>query len=144
MEYFIGAIATIIAVVIYDKFTKDAVVQMSRVGHNITYTQSYIFSLLSPLVPDNDYLKRLSPKKTQSRAHAKNAYLQIMFFEDKAYWIKDNKFYVADVEDGQIIEDSTKVVDTMTIDKVELDKMIFIVETLTKGDIDDRGITGNS
>jgi hypothetical protein len=144
MEYLVGSLATIIAFVIYHRLTRESFEEISKVGQRITYSQSYMFNLLHPLIPSNDYLKKLNPKKTQSYLHHEKLYIKIMFYEDKAYWIKDNKFFTADMVDGKIVEDSEKTVDTMAMDKVELDKMAFIVDMLTKGKTDDRGITGNS
>jgi hypothetical protein len=67
---------------------------------------------------------------------------RMIFTEDKAYWIKDNAFYEAKVVDGEIDKENAKVVDTMAMDKVELDKMIFIVEKLTEGIKNDFGNPG--
>lgn len=66
--------------------------------------------------------------------------------EGKAYWIQDNKVYVSELEDGDlssINESTTQVVDMMALDKVELDKMVFIVETLTEGLANDSSGSGN-
>ncbi len=57
----------------------------------------------------------------------------------KAYWINDNKLFEAPIsEEGLIDYSSSSPIDTMTMDKVELDKISFIVEKLTEGDNDDR------
>jgi hypothetical protein len=50
------------------------------------------------------------------------------------YWIVNNTFYVADIVDGNVEENTTRLVDTMTMDKVQLDKIMFIVEKLREGD----------
>ena len=62
--------------------------------------------------------------------------------DDRAYWIKDNTFYEANLVDGEVDKNTTKVVDTMTMDKVELDKMAFIVQKLTEGTRNDFGNPG--
>ncbi len=71
-------------------------------------------------------------------------HLRIIIFNDSAYWIKDNVFYTAEVVDGNVDEASAKVVDTMTMDKVQLDTMAFIVDKLTEGTADDHRNSGNS
>jgi hypothetical protein len=60
-----------------------------------------------------------------------------------AYWIEDNRVYTAKFEDGIIDQENKKTVDMTTIDKVELDKMIFVVERLTEGLSNDSGNSGN-
>jgi hypothetical protein len=60
-----------------------------------------------------------------------------------AYWIKNNSLYTAKQDDGEIEEDTTKKVDMYAIDDVELKKMIFIVDVLTKGLTDENRDSGN-
>jgi hypothetical protein len=50
-----------------------------------------------------------------------------------AYWIESNTVYSAKFDGLEIIPETKKVVDMMGIDKVELDKMILIVDRLTEG-----------
>lgn len=72
--------------------------------------------------------------------------IRFLTMEGKAYWIQDSKVYVSELIDGDlssINESSTKVVDMMALDKVELDKMVFIVETLTEGLANDSRNSGN-
>ena len=54
--------------------------------------------------------------------------------ENKAYWVKDNLFYVADMENGIIDADSTRPLDIMSMDKVQLDKILFIIDRLKDGE----------
>jgi hypothetical protein len=51
--------------------------------------------------------------------------------------------YTAKLIDGKVDDESTTTVDTMGMDKVQLDKTIFIVSKLTEGLEDDRSNTGN-
>jgi hypothetical protein len=67
-----------------------------------------------------------------------------MFLDGRAYWIKDNQFYCADLVNGNVDQETAKPVDTMGMDKVQLDKMFFIVQKLTEGKADDRRSSGNS
>jgi hypothetical protein len=54
--------------------------------------------------------------------------------ESQAYWIRSNVFYTADLNEMGLVDfDSARPVDTMTMSKVQLDKMSFIVEKLTEG-----------
>ena len=82
-------------------------------------------------------------KATQAFLNDEKNKQRMIFTENRAYWIKDNAFYQADLlETGEIDNSTTKVVDTMTMDKVELDKMIFIVQKLTEGKRNDFGNPG--
>ena len=71
---------------------------------------------------------------TQATRHFDNSRTRILMTESNAYWIKDNAVYVADIQDGKIMEESSKIVDTMGMGKVELDELMFIVEKLTEGE----------
>ena len=63
--------------------------------------------------------------------------------DNQAYWIKDNVFYTADMAmNGNVDKDTTRTVDTMTMNKVQLDKMMFIIDRLREEAFDDRGGTG--
>jgi len=63
--------------------------------------------------------------------------------EDQAYWIKDNIFYTADVMGDGVDKDTTRRVDTMVMNKVQLDKMMFIIDRLREGNSNDSGSTRN-
>ena len=58
----------------------------------------------------------------------------MLIVEGKAYWTKNNVFYVSNIVDGDIDKNNAQVVDTMGMNKVELDKMLFIIDQLRKGE----------
>lgn len=69
--------------------------------------------------------------------------IKVILVDGSAYWVKDNAFYTAYLsEDGLVDKDTTRVVDTITMSGVELDKMLFIMDRLREGIDDDRGGTG--
>jgi hypothetical protein len=75
----------------------------------------------------------LREMKTQSTDYFDRVHPRILILEDEGYWIADNSVYRADF-DGQEIDKETVVkLDTMTMNDVELKKLIFIIEQLTKG-----------
>lgn len=86
----------------------------------------------------NDRIDKIleEPKmpKTQSMQHVDKHTLRAIVVDDNMYWIINNAFYVADIVDGNVEENTTRLVDTMTMDKVQLDKIMFIVEKLREGD----------
>lgn len=135
MEYFVGAVITVIAFAVVNLLLNKNKVEDDSL--KITYSQSHVYELMRPFIqmvgPIEEDVKR------QSTNYLKNVYMRIMIVKDKAYWIKDNAFYVADVVDGEVTKENARVVDTMNMDKVELDEMLFIVEKLREDDNDSRG-----
>lgn len=75
--------------------------------------------------------------------HHQKTTLKVIIMDNLAYWIKDNAFYMADMSaDGTVNKDTTRLVDTTTMNKVQLDKMLFIVDKLAEGNLNDSGGTG--
>ena len=79
-------------------------------------------------------LEGTKPPKTQSTDYISKNSVRAIVVDDNMYWIVNNTFYVADIVDGNVEENTTRLVDTMTMDKVQLDKIMFIVEKLREGD----------
>ena len=100
----------------------------------IKYSQSHIHRILSPLLPQVDQISKISNKNNQSGKHLKNTNVRVLIVEGRAYWTKNNVFYVSNIVDGDIDKDNAQVVDTMGMSKVELDKMLFIIDQLRKGE----------
>jgi hypothetical protein len=96
------------------------------------------YSLKGKAITFNDRIDKIleEPKmpKTQSMQHVDKHTLRAIVVDDNMYWIINNAFYVADIVDGNVEENTTRLVDTMTMDKVQLDKIMFIVEKLREGD----------
>ena len=103
----------------------------------INYSQSHIYDLMRPFLEFADVVSSNVP--TQSINYLNNAYMKVMVVNSKAYWIKNNTFYVADVVEGEVKKETTKEVDTMAMDRVELNEMLFIVEKLREESDDNRG-----
>jgi len=135
MEYFVGAAITMMAYIITNRFAKKQAPDEDV--FSINYSQSHIYELMKPYIDMVGPMEE--PSKTQSWNYLKNVYMKIMIVENKAYWIKDNRFMVAEVVDGQVDKTNSEEVDTMSMDKVELDEMLFIVEKLREGEDDSRG-----
>lgn len=127
MEYIIGSLVTLFTIFFVNRFIKKEL--DSNEPMSIRYSQSHIHNLIDPFLPDNVELTLLKP--SQSTNYLEEIQTKILFVEDKAYWIKDGVFFVADAIDHQVDKESAKQVDTMSMSKVELEKIIFIVEKLT-------------
>jgi hypothetical protein len=88
------------------------------------------------------YSRRISVK-TQSKNHYDKTNLKVIILDNQAYWIKDNIFYRAPLIDQTIDKESAEEVDTISMDKVQLDKMLFIMDKLREGISDDSRGSGD-
>jgi hypothetical protein len=129
MEYLIGSVSTLVVIVIMRRVLEKSLPKKIPVVNRPS--QSSIYSIVQPFIPL--FQVALPPKKTQATVHNDKNKINVLLVEDNAYWITDNTFYVADIIDGVVDQESTKVVDIMGMDAVELDKMSFIVSKLTEG-----------
>jgi hypothetical protein len=137
LDYFIGALATIIVVVIANRALRRPYSENKTI---IRYSQSHVYSLMAPIL---DYVPSVKPlRPSQSSKYVESSYIKVMIVEKFAYWIKDNALYTAEVVEGEVDKTTTKQVDTMTMDRVELEKTMFIVEKLREGQDHDNGSAG--
>ena len=139
MEYLLGSLTTFILITMMSKkMLKDKDLKAKQA---FMYRQSHIFDLVKPLLPPMSSLR--PERKSQSINHENKTNVKVIIMGSQAFWIKDNMFYMADM-DGQIIDkETTRRVDTMGMDKVELDKMLFIMDQLRDGKLNDSGGSGN-
>jgi hypothetical protein len=139
VEYIIGFIVAIAALFIFrfgilKNIDKDSLPQ-------IKYSQSHIHEIIKNYIP-NSFFDPIR-QDSQSLNHNATRYTRVVFVENSAYWIKNNTLFVADFHDGMVDEETTRQVDTMGMNEVELKKVISIVDALTEGQKNDRGHTGN-
>lgn len=138
MEYFLGGLFTFAILLIANRVLREPI-RESR-DAKIRYTQSHIYSLMSPLmqfVPEET-----NRQPTQATKYIENSYVKVIIVDQSAYWIKDNALFTAEIVDGAVDKATTRRVDTMTMDKVQLDKTLFIVEKLREGLDNENGGTG--
>jgi len=107
-----------------------------------TFRQSTIHSLIKDSIPSNLYQKEKKP--SQSQLHTEKTTIKvIMAPNNKAYWVSQNVFYCADMQDGQFDPTSAMPVDVASMSKVEIEDMLFILDNIRNGKQDDRGSSGN-
>lgn len=108
----------------------------------IEYRQSSTYERSRQFMPKNSYTK---PEViSQSMKHVEQHMVKIIIIDSKAYWVKDNIFYTAETNNGTIIAETVKPVDTNDMSKKDIDKMLFILDNLGKGkNRDDSSSTGN-
>ncbi len=134
MEYFLGSLITL---VIMGYFSNKATKLANTKSNSLKYSQSYIDNLINTKL-----IEEILPppqKKTQASEHQKNEEVRVIIIEGQAYWIVSQTLYVADIVNGVVDNETTKKVDTMTMDDVQLEKTQFIVQKLTEGKGNDSG-----
>jgi hypothetical protein len=137
MEYFAGSIVTLVTMYIVAKLVNHPKNNVKSVKTNFSQSRQYeLVADFIPVVPPKPFI-------TQSIRHDQAQYVRIFFVGEDAYWIEDHRVYTAKFQNGIVDKENKKTVDMTTIDKVELDKMIFVVERLTEGLSNDSRDSGN-
>lgn len=139
MEYFLGSAITMIAMFITTRLISS---QKNTVTKSpFRYSQSHIHEIISPLVPDIRNYKK--PVIRQSTHQEEKTNIKVVIFDNKAYFVKDGTFYCAEMHGTEIDGANATLVDTIGMDKVQLDKMLFIMDQLRDGKKDDSGDSRN-
>jgi hypothetical protein len=130
MEFFIGTIVTLFGLYF---FRKGITPIINKPSVKIRYNQSMVNELTKGMIKiDTPMFPKM--KNTQSYAYEKKNTTRIIYLDNQAWGIESGLLTVANIdEEGQIDYNSKKGVDTYTMDKIQLDKTIFIVEKLTEG-----------
>lgn len=140
MEYVIGSIVTVAALFVFSRLLMPSPNEMRQI--KIVNRQSRLFELIRPAIPFLESEPELP--ETQSYRYEDSLHLKVIVSNGIAYWIHENRLYQGDFIDGNIDKESGKIVDTMALSKVELDRMSYIVDRLNSkgGNLDYRN-TGN-
>jgi hypothetical protein len=137
MDYFIVSIltiATFFAILkIIGKKEKQAVGRIIHRQSDMHMFMKYFFSNIS-------FEKK---QKTQMIKREQENTVKIVAIDDKAYWVVDNVFYVTSIVDDRPDIENAMPVDTSNMSKEDIDKMLFILDNLDRGDKDERGSSGN-
>lgn len=129
MEFIAGALVTLVSIYFSTKAIRHSDSKLKKIS--IVNNQSHRFNLLSSagLISSSRSLDKL---KTQATDYYDSNSLRVLIMEDMAYWIQNNQLLQANIENGEMLPESTKIVDTMGMDSVELKKITDIVEKLTE------------
>ena len=144
MDFFIGAISTLISVLMLNRFILKYEAKTKIIRNRVRHTQSSIHDSIGPLLNLITTEINNASLDTQATRFYDSRHITVAFSEDKAYWIQDNALLCAELIDGEFDKESGKRVDTMAMNDVELKKIDFIVEQLTEAKRNDLGNTGNS
>lgn len=107
----------------------------------IVYTQSSIHQIVKNLLPKD--LFEVPKVLSQARKHVRNNTVKVLIIENNAYWVHNNMFYVADAVDGVVDSETVRPVDTNNMSKRDIDKMLFILDSLKNGNSDDSSSAWN-
>jgi hypothetical protein len=144
VEYFIGSLATLLAVIAVSRITRGH--EPTKINLQPKVSQSHSFELLMPyidrLIPNANIRYRLG-LETQSQKHFMSKTIKMIIHGDNAYWIHDSLFYTAKLVGGVLDKNTTELVDTMKMNSVELKEISNIVEKLTEEIGNDNSNSGN-
>lgn len=119
-----------------------AVKRSKKYFAKIVYSQSDIHQIVKDLLPKD--LFEMPKPLSQARKHVRSNTVRVLVVEDQAYWVHDNMFYVADAVNGFVSPETVKPVDTNNMSKRDIDKMLFILDSLRNGNSDDSSSTWNN
>jgi hypothetical protein len=139
MEYFLGSVLTMIAMFITTRLISFEKTMVKDTPFR--YSQSHIHETISPLIPDLVYYKKEIIRQSSKQEERTN--IKVVIFDNKAYFVKDGTFYCAEMHGTEIDGANATLVDTMGMDKVQLDKMLFIMDQLRDGKKNDSGDSRN-
>jgi hypothetical protein len=137
MEYFLGSAITLVSLFVFNHMLKKITSDNLRVP---IFTQTARVELLKNYLIS--VVARKPEEETQARNHLKENSMRAFFLGKDVYWIENGFLFTAKVNNNEVDESTKKIVDTHSIDKVELDKISFIVDKLTEGNKDDSGNSG--
>lgn len=131
MEYIVISILTLLLCLGIIKVFAN---KRRKVIKKIVYRQSSIHNRIKDHIPNDMFQK---PEiNSQSKNHVSKYMVKIIVIEKKAYWVKDNIFYTAETINGNIVHDTARPVDTSNMSKKDIDKMLFILDNLGRGNDD--------
>jgi hypothetical protein len=119
-----------------------AVKRKKKYFAKIVYTQSDIHQIVKNFLPKD--LFEVPKLISQARKHVRSNTVRVLIIEDQAYWVHDNMFYVADAVDGLVNPETVRPVDTNNMSKRDIDKMLFILDSLRNGNSDDSSSAWNN
>ena len=105
------------------------------------YSQSDIHKLLKYFFSLNITNSEKPPSQLTKRKE--RDMIKVIVMGNLAYWVSENIFYVAEAVDGEVIPQTAEPVDTNSMSRKDLDKMLFILDSLKNGKKNDSSSAGN-
>jgi hypothetical protein len=109
--------------------------------NQILYRQSDLHRIMkrffsSPLEDKEKPLTQLEKRNSKDK-------INVLVIDQEAYWVSDNTFFIAKAEDGEVMLETAKPINTKDMSKKDIDKMLFILDNLQGRDANDSGSSGN-
>jgi hypothetical protein len=138
MDYILVVGLTLIA----SWFIIRVIRKSARKGFSQTlYSQSDIHNLLKYFFSLNiDNNEKHSSQLTKRK---EKDMIKVIVMGNLAYWVSENIFYVAEAVDGEVVPETAEPVDTNSMSRRDLDKMLFILDSLKNGKKNDSSSAGN-
>ena len=105
------------------------------------YSQSDIHNLLKYFFSLNIDNNEKHPSQLTKRKE--KDMIKVIVMGNLAYWVSENIFYVAEAVDGEVVPETAEPVDTNSMSRRDLDKMLFILDSLKNGKKNDSSSAGN-
>lgn len=135
--FFIVGLTFILSWFIIRVVTKKRYKKFNRV----LYRQSDMHNIMKKFFSIQLQLDEKAPTQLQKRIDANN--LKVLMIEDEAYWVVDNIFYVAKADEGIVIPETAKPVNTSNMSTKDINRLLFILDNLKNGSNNDSGGAGN-
>jgi len=90
-------------------------------------SQTAVYNKTKDFIPDS---LRVREYTSQSKNHSDKYMVKVMVIDNNAYWVKDNIFFTADVQNGSVLPETTRQINTLDMSKQDIDKMMFILDKL--------------
>ena len=106
------------------------------------YRQSDMHEILKYFFSLN--VKEKDKPLSQFQKRLDESMLKVIVVENKAYWVLNNVFYVADAFENQVNPETAKPVDVEDMSRPDMEKLLFILDSLKDGEVEnDRSSSGN-
>jgi tRNA nucleotidyltransferase/poly(A) polymerase len=146
MEFFFGSVSAFVCMYLFTRFVSQLSNKTKRNVKPPIHSQARMWKVMEPARLFEELIKvsTAATKKTQAQKMYDSLHIKVVISENEAFWIKDNVFYTADIRDQHVDHENARVVDTMTMDDVQLKRISEIVEILREEENNhDSGRSGN-
>ena len=105
----------------------------------VIYRQSDMHKVLTILYP-----KQTNTKEKPYCKFRENSLdtVKVIIAEDRAYWVFNNTFYVAQTDGGNVLPETAEPINTSVLSKDEVSKMLSILDSLIGGGSNDSSGAG--
>lgn len=106
--------------------------KINRRRHSyVIYRQSDIHKMLKYFFSLN--IQNTPKSSSQLTKRLEKDMIRVIVMGSQAYWVSNNTFYVADAFDGEVITETAKPVDVQSMSKLDVEKMLSILDSLNSG-----------